>query len=75
MSEGMLRLGATYAYAAGRTIDLNLGVGMTRDTPDFQFTISFPMRLAARRLPRILGLKGTSPKRPEGQSKADTTLR
>jgi hypothetical protein len=55
MSEGMLRIGTTYAYTAGRTIDVNLGIGMTRDTPDFQFTVAFPIRLSARRLPRLLG--------------------
>lgn len=42
--EGSLRLGASYMYAAGRTVDLSFGVGLTPDTPNLQFSVSFPFR-------------------------------
>ncbi len=43
---GTLRLGASYIYAPGKNIDLNFGIGLTRDVPNLQFTIGFPFRLA-----------------------------
>ena len=42
--EGTLRLGTTYLYAPGRTVDLNFGVGLTPDTPNLQFSVGFPFR-------------------------------
>jgi hypothetical protein len=42
--EGSLRLGASYLYAPGRTIDLSFGVGLTPDTPNLQFSVGFPLR-------------------------------
>ena len=42
--EGTLRLGASYLYAPGRTIDLNFGVGVTPDTPNLQLSIGLPFR-------------------------------
>jgi hypothetical protein len=44
--EGSLRLGASYLYAPGRTIDLSFGVGLTPDTPNLQFSVGFPLRRA-----------------------------
>lgn len=44
--EGSLRLGASYLYAPGRTIDLSFGVGLTPDTPNLQFSVAFPFRRA-----------------------------
>jgi hypothetical protein len=49
LSEGMLRLGSTYMYMPGRVVDVGLGIGMTRDSPDFQFSISFPFRFSLKR--------------------------
>jgi hypothetical protein len=43
--EGALRLGTTYVYAPGRTIDLSFGVGLTPDTPNLQFSVGVPFRL------------------------------
>lgn len=43
--EGTLRLGMSYLYAPGKTIDLNFGVGLTPDTPNLQFSIGLPFRL------------------------------
>ena len=42
--EGTLRLGTTYLYAPGRTVDLSFGVGLTPDTPNLQFSVGFPFR-------------------------------
>jgi hypothetical protein len=42
--EGTLRLGTTYLYAPGRTVDLSFGVGLTPDTPNLQFSVGFPLR-------------------------------
>ncbi|HMF54626.1 MAG TPA: hypothetical protein VK593_09765, partial [Edaphobacter sp.] len=44
--EGSLRLGASYLYAPGRTIDLSFGVGVTPDTPNLQFSVGLPIRRA-----------------------------
>jgi hypothetical protein len=43
--EGTLRLGTTYVYAPGKTVDLSFGVGLTPDTPNLQFSIGFPFRM------------------------------
>jgi hypothetical protein len=43
--EGSLRLGTTYLYAPGRTVDLSFGVGLTPDTPNLQFSVGFPFRV------------------------------
>ena len=42
--EGTLRLGTSYLYAPGRTIDLSFGVGLTPDTPNLQFSVGLPFR-------------------------------
>jgi hypothetical protein len=42
--EGTLRLGTSYVYAPGRTVDLSFGVGLTPDTPNLQFSVGFPFR-------------------------------
>jgi hypothetical protein len=44
--EGTLRLGTSYVYAPGRTIDLSFGVGLTPDTPNLQFSVGLPFRLS-----------------------------
>ena len=44
--EGSLRLGVSYLYAPGRTIDLSFGVGLTPDTPNLQFSVGLPIRRA-----------------------------
>jgi len=44
--EGSLRLGASYLYAPGRTLDLSFGVGLTPDTPNLQFSVGLPVRRA-----------------------------
>jgi len=46
LAEGTLRLGASYLYAPGRTIDLSFGVGVTPDTPNLQFSVGLPLRRA-----------------------------
>lgn len=43
---GTLRLGASYIYSPGKNIDLNFGIGLTRDVPNLQFTVGFPLRFA-----------------------------
>ena len=42
--EGTLRVGTSYLYAPGRTLDLSFGVGVTPDTPNLQFSVGFPIR-------------------------------
>lgn len=42
--EGTLRLGVSYLYAPGKTIDLGFGVGLTPDTPNLQFSVGLPIR-------------------------------
>ncbi len=42
--EGTLRVGTSYLYAPGRTVDLSFGVGVTPDTPNLQFSVGFPVR-------------------------------
>jgi Putative MetA-pathway of phenol degradation len=44
--EGTLRLGMSYLYAPGRTIDLSFGVGLTPDTPNLQFSVGLPFRIS-----------------------------
>jgi hypothetical protein len=44
--EGTLRLGTSYLYAPGRTIDLSFGVGLTPDTPNLQFSVGLPFRVS-----------------------------
>jgi len=41
---GTLRLGGSYIYSAGKIVDLNLGIGLTRDVPNLQFTVGIPFR-------------------------------
>ena len=43
---GTLRLGGSYIYSPGKIIDLSLGIGLTRDVPNLQFTIGVPLRFA-----------------------------
>jgi hypothetical protein len=44
--EGSLRLGVSYLYAPGKTVDLSFGVGLTPDTPNLQFSVGLPFRYA-----------------------------
>jgi hypothetical protein len=44
--EGTLRLGMSYLYARGRTLDLSFGVGLTPDTPNLQFSVGLPFRMS-----------------------------
>jgi hypothetical protein len=44
--EGTLRLGTSYVYAPGRTLDLSFGVGLTPDTPNLQFSVGLPFRMS-----------------------------
>ena len=41
---GTLRFGGSYIYMPGKIIDLSLGVGLTRDVPNLQFTVGVPVR-------------------------------
>ena len=42
--EGSLRVGTSYMFAPGRMLDVTMGVGLTPDTPNLQFSVSFPFR-------------------------------
>jgi hypothetical protein len=49
LSEAVLRLGTSYIYAPGRSVDFGLGIGLSRDSPDFQFSVNFPLRFSLAR--------------------------
>jgi hypothetical protein len=49
LNTGLLQLGGSYMYAKGKTLDLTIGIGLTRDSPDFQFTVALPFRFALKR--------------------------
>lgn len=42
--EGSLRIGTSYMIAPGRLMDISMGLGLTPDTPNLQFSVSFPFR-------------------------------
>jgi hypothetical protein len=42
--EGSLRIGTSYMFAPGRMLDVSMGVGLTPDTPNLQFSVSVPFR-------------------------------
>lgn len=42
--EGSLRIGTSYMFAPGRLMDISMGVGLTPDTPNLQFSVSVPIR-------------------------------
>ncbi len=44
LSEGTFRIGSSYVLAPGRSVDINLGIGLTRDVPDFQLSFAVPFR-------------------------------
>lgn len=46
MVGGTLRFGGSYIYAPGKIIDLGLGIGLTRDVPNLQFTVGVPLRFS-----------------------------
>lgn len=46
LSQGTLRVGGAYIFAPGRTIDLSLGIGLTPDVPNLQFTVGLPLRFS-----------------------------
>jgi hypothetical protein len=46
LSEAVLQLGTAYVYAPGRSIELGLGIGLSRGAPDFQLSVNFPLRFS-----------------------------
>jgi hypothetical protein len=42
---GTLRVGATYAFSRSTAMDFGVGIGLTRDAPDVQATVAFPLRV------------------------------
>jgi hypothetical protein len=51
LTEANLRISTSYVYAPSRAVDVGLGIGLTRDAPDFQFSLAFPFRFSLRRSP------------------------
>lgn len=45
VTEATLRIGTSFVYAPSRAVDVGLGIGLTRDTPDFNVNVAFPFRL------------------------------
>ena len=52
LSAAVFQVGTTYVYAPGRSIDLGLGIGLSRGAPDFQFSVNFPLRFSLNKRAR-----------------------
>jgi hypothetical protein len=52
LSEAVFHLGTSYIYAPGRSVDLGLGIGLSRGAPNFQFSANFPLRFSLGKLAR-----------------------
>jgi hypothetical protein len=50
LTEASLRISTSYVYAPSRAVDVGLGIGLTRDAPDFHFSLAFPFRFSLRPL-------------------------
>lgn len=46
LSVAFFRVGTSYIYAPGRSVDLGLGIGLSRGAPNFQFSANFPLRFS-----------------------------
>jgi len=46
LSEAVFHVGTSYIYAPGRSVDLGLGIGLSRGAPNFQFSVNFPLRFS-----------------------------
>lgn len=51
LNAGLLQLGGSYMYGRGRTLDLTLGIGLSKDSPDFQLTLGTPFRFSLKPKP------------------------
>lgn len=49
LSEAVFHVGTSYIYAPGRSVDLGLGIGLSRGAPNFQFSVNFPLRFSLLR--------------------------
>lgn len=49
LTEANLRIGISYVYATSRAVDVGLGIGLTRDAPDFNVSLAFPFRFSLMR--------------------------
>lgn len=45
LNSGSLSFGVSHTTFSGRTYDINANIGLTRDTPDAQFSVAIPLRL------------------------------
>jgi len=52
LSEAVFHLGTSYIYAPGRSVDLGLGIGLSRGAPNFQFSVNLPLRFSLSRRAR-----------------------
>jgi hypothetical protein len=44
LNVGIFRVGASYVLAPGMSLDVGVGIGLTRDAPDLQLTVALPIR-------------------------------
>jgi hypothetical protein len=42
---GSLTMGVSYTLTDTCSVDIGFGIGLSRDSPDFQFSASIPMRV------------------------------
>ena len=52
LTNAVLQVGTTYIYSQGRSVDLAVGIGLSRGAPDFQLSVDFPFRFSLDSLAR-----------------------
>jgi hypothetical protein len=45
-TTGSFAVGLSTSHGNGHAVDFDLSIGLTSDSPDFQFTVSFPFNFA-----------------------------
>lgn len=49
LSVAYFRVGTSYIYAPGRSVDLGLGIGLSRGAPNFQFSANYQLRFSMKK--------------------------
>ena len=53
LSTAVFRMGTSYIYARGRSVDLGVGIGLSRGAPNFQLSVNFPLRFSVMKGVRV----------------------
>jgi hypothetical protein len=51
LSVAVFNVGTSFIYGPGRSVDLGVGIGLSRGAPNFQFSVNFPLRFSLIRGP------------------------